>query len=196
MSRVVVQSPASLPSLEPTHYRALPPVERRSHAEEEEVFTGVNHALHKHVNAHRATLRGILKGCAEQNALGAAAASGCAYTNISDVFLLAAHLRSDSVEESNTEACNSATQAAAIFPCPECWRHLCHVARERHQHALSPLRLFVCAASPGASEQLLALAQQRVAMMTAPMQVHIVTSGFPHDPNVKREKGDEKQCVT
>lgn len=152
-----------------------------SDAEEEEVFTGVNHAFHKHVNARGATLKGILKGCAEQNALGAAAASGCAYTDISDVYLLAARIHVEGGATPGTTGCDD-SQAAAIFPCPECWRHLCHVARERHRHALPPLRLFVCAASFAASEQLLALAHQRATVLAAPMVVCVIVD-CSHTPS-------------
>ncbi|ORC90269.1 uncharacterized protein TM35_000093190 [Trypanosoma theileri] len=57
--------------------------------------TGVNHALHRRFNAGR-TLRGILKGCAEQNALGVAAASGHCYSAITDVYLYATTLQQTS----------------------------------------------------------------------------------------------------
>ncbi|KAG5473575.1 hypothetical protein LSCM4_03645 [Leishmania orientalis] len=160
------------------------------------VFTGVNHAFHKRVNLPGATLRGILKGCAEQNALGAAAASGCIYADVADVFLLAArslHTRFDralepakGIDGPASAPCNScatlgsnagpsAAQAVATFPCPECWRHLCHVARARLQHERPPLRLFVYAASPVANIQLFTVAQQRAKTMEAPMDVCIVS---------------------
>lgn len=159
---------------------------------DEEVFTGVNHAFHKHVNPHGATLRGILKGCAEQNALGAAAASGCPYVDITDVFVLAARvtLANEKHHKSTAEDIKEATagsadtlaataaaaaHAAAIFPCPECWRHLCHVARARHQHEQPPLRLYVCASSPSTTVHLLSLAHQRMNTVEEPMQVCIVT---------------------
>lgn len=175
-----------------------------------EVFTGVNHAFHKRVNRPGATLRGILKGCAEQNALGAAAAGGCAYADVADVFLRAArHSVSASAVQhsvasppccswhaaapadvpcvpsraSSVAACDgsgggadAAAQAVAIFPCPECWHHLCHVARARHEHQRPPLRLFVLASSPAVTVQLLTVAGQRVRVVAEPMEVCIVTA--------------------
>ncbi|CAJ1031014.1 hypothetical protein Q4I32_005715 [Leishmania shawi] len=163
----------------------------------DEAFTGVNHAFHKRVNPAGATLQGILKGCAEQNALGAAAASGCIYADVADVFLLAARsspmTSSRHVQElgkritapvpaicsSCATACRKAgphaAQADAIFPCPECWRHLCHVARARLQQERPPLRLFVYAASPAATVHLFSVAQQRMKTMEAPMDVCIVS---------------------
>ncbi|KPI86275.1 hypothetical protein ABL78_4658 [Leptomonas seymouri] len=157
----------------------------------EEVFTGVNHAFHKHVNPRGATLRGILKGCAEQNALGAAAASGCAYMDITDVFVFAACMGVDELEDGQAGYNDAAAQpmrsstsnfggthATAIFPCPECWCHLCHVARARHQHALPRLRLFVCASSPSATAHLLSQARQRMEEREEPMEVCIVTRHY------------------
>jgi hypothetical protein len=150
-----------------------------------EVYTGVNHAFHKHVNPGGATLRGILKGCAEQNALGAAAASGCAYADITDVYVLATRVwLHDSKEQRADDVMSPGgqrganglvmTHDASLFPCPECWRHLCHVARVRHQQRRPPLRLFVCASSSSTAVHLLSLVQQRVAVMEEPMQVFIV----------------------
>lgn len=172
------------------------PAGRGASACGDEVFTGVNHAFHKRVNPAGATLRGILKGCAEQNALGAAAASGCIYADIADVFLLAARCLpmtpyhalesgkktaapASAVCGSCATACcdagPAAAQAVAIFPCPECWNHLCHVARARLQDKRTPLRLFVYAASPAVTVHLFAVAQQRMKMMEAPMDVCIVS---------------------
>ncbi|KPA80591.1 putative mitochondrial hypothetical protein [Leptomonas pyrrhocoris] len=163
-------SALSLDNSNETHTYRLGTVEGRT---EEEVFTGVNHAFHKHVNPHAATLRGILKGCAEQNALGAVAASGCAYTDVTDVFVLA--VRAGAQNEGGEDGLFNCDDAAAIFPCAECWRHLCHVARVRHQHALPRLRLFVSASSPAATVHLLSLAHQRTDVMEEPMEVRVVT---------------------
>ncbi|GET90492.1 hypothetical protein, conserved [Leishmania tarentolae] len=177
------------------HHNALP-AKRDAGVCGDEVFTGVNHAFHKRVNPAGVTLRGILKGCAEQNALGAAAASGCIYADVADVFLLAAScsprtsyhvLELDkSATTPASEACHScvtacgeagppAAQAVAIFPCPECWRHLCHVARARLHDGRTPLRLFVHSVSPAATVRLFAVAQQRMTVMQAPMDVCIVS---------------------
>ncbi|KAK7200282.1 hypothetical protein NESM_000080900 [Novymonas esmeraldas] len=157
-------------------------------------FTGVNHAFHKRVNPRGTTLRGILKGCAEQNALGAAAASGCAYADVTDVFLLSTrapdadrgvsgtmfaekHLgcaTGGSAPPAAAPAAAAVPRDGATFPCPECWRHLCLVARARAERGRPPLRLFVYAASPAATVHLLAVAQQRMAVMAGSMEVCIV----------------------
>ncbi|KAG5473853.1 hypothetical protein LSCM1_04487 [Leishmania martiniquensis] len=178
-----------------THHHALP-AEGNAATCGDEVFTGVNHAFHKRVNFPGETLRGILKGCAEQNALGAAAASGCNYADVADVFLLASrasHGASDQevgpekemhglapvTRSSCSTACSTAgleaAQAVTIFPCPECWHHLCHVARARLQQEQPPLRLFVYAASPDVTLQLFTVAQERIKSMEAPMDVCIVS---------------------
>ncbi|KAG5490355.1 hypothetical protein JKF63_00475 [Porcisia hertigi] len=162
----------------------------------DEVFTGVNHAFHKRVNSAGATLRGILKGCAEQNALGAAAASGCIYADVTDVFLLGArilpatfyrapklHNKNSAPASATCSSCGTgcvysapvAAQAVAIFPCPECWRHLCHVANARCRQERPPLRLFVYSTSPVVTLNLFAVAQERMKTMVAPMDVCIVS---------------------
>ncbi|KAH9599139.1 hypothetical protein LSM04_007950 [Trypanosoma melophagium] len=134
--------------------------------------TGVNHALHRRFNSGR-TLRGILKGCAEQNALGVAAASGHCYSAITDVYLYATTLQQNSspcrsidstnhknitkhLEENDSNTATPATACAssspvlfssvkgAVFPCPECWRSLISVAAMRHDDGeTEPLNLFV-----------------------------------------------------
>lgn len=54
-------------------------------------FDGVNFALHRHMHPPPTlTFKGILKGCAEQNALGAAAAAGYNYIyDISSIYVVA-----------------------------------------------------------------------------------------------------------
>ena len=53
-----------------------------------EQFVGVNFATHRAMNGNVAPLRGILKGCAEQNALGALAAAGLPYAVVCDMTIV------------------------------------------------------------------------------------------------------------
>lgn len=160
-------------------------------------FMGVNHAYHKKINPPGTTLRGILKGCAEQNALGSAAASGAAYVDIAEVYLLAAQdVHCDSATQSSQRGNKEAIQhgaspakpwlpqkAAATFPCPECWHHLCHVAQLRQLAGRPPLRLFVCTTDFMVAAATQAAAQQQLTKCDNAVEVMVVMAAVcPQTP--------------
>lgn len=138
-------------------------------------FTGVNHALHTCVNgAHRGDgdglLKGILKGCAEQNALGALAAGGAPYTAVSRVYLASSpvHGRSEAPLPRSC-ACDSADRqeprvgaGEVLFPCPECWHHLTRVGRMRAARGLPTVELLVWAGSAREAAAAAAAAARRL----------------------------------
>ncbi|KAG8348578.1 hypothetical protein TRVL_00586 [Trypanosoma vivax] len=125
--------------------------------------TGVNYALHSHLNEGR-TLKGILRGCAEQNALGVAAASGHCYSAITDVYLCATCRKSDACDRPSllhNDSCGGASVTGAVFPCAECWRNLTDVAAMRCEKGVDgPLNLFVLVNSEPAAMQSVASAQK------------------------------------
>jgi hypothetical protein len=96
---------------------------------------GVNFELHR-VSLNSAgsgsiPLRGLLKGCAEQNALGSFAACGNSYDTIRDVFLCSRPLCTTTTHLPPTATTPDGTQYYEVMrtPCGECWRHLCDIAR-------------------------------------------------------------------
>lgn len=130
-------------------------------------FNAVNYALHRRLHPPpTCTLKGILKGCAEQNALGAAAAAGYNYVyHVQAMYLLAecwmeAEEDGDAVSHTAGEPfvkdCH-ATEGRGIkkrttrlrrhhhfpFPCAECWRYLKEIGRLKHQLGLPPLELWI-----------------------------------------------------
>ena len=125
-----------------------------------EIKFGVNYAVHKHINAlefhHQnntkaeslpekcqfdkpTMLKGILKGCAEQNALGVLAASGVPYASIRKIFILALEPRSvaarapstsldEFTQELHAMLCGPHSLAkpenTPFLPCQACASHL------------------------------------------------------------------------
>jgi hypothetical protein len=90
-------------------------------------LVGVNHALHKGVN-DGACLNGILKGCAEQNAIGAVAAQGIPFHRI----------RGFCLYSECTGECRS-----TMYPCPQCYNHLLKIAGMVKAHSGIHLQLVV-----------------------------------------------------
>lgn len=133
-------------------------------------MTGVNHAFHRRVNPRGGPLKGILKGCAEQNALGSVAARGLPYTAISDVYLLSSTTLASGEGQRDTVAngsmCCSAghhtTSTGSLFPCDQCWRHLLHVGQLRAESQLPPVCLFVCIRDEHVLDEVAAVAQHRM----------------------------------
>jgi len=76
------------------------------------IINGINHELHKRVNQNHSILRGVLKGCAEQNALGSFAAQGLRYADITNIFLYVSRTDGPCME------------GPRYVPCPECWNLL------------------------------------------------------------------------
>ncbi len=88
---------------------------------------GVNFQFYQHRNP-RGTLRGLLKGCAEQNALGSYAAQGHCFADVTDVFLFGRHTPEESAAEDERCSVGRGCAADVMLPCRECWQHLCDVA--------------------------------------------------------------------
>lgn len=100
---------------------------------------GVNYSLHQRANRDSSlSLKGILKGCAEQNALGALAAQGVPFSAVREVYLYAERVR----------PCSHQSHLVAM-PCVHCWRYLAQVGKAVHD--CSNRRLHVFAASSGVS---------------------------------------------
>ncbi|KAF5225149.1 hypothetical protein ECC02_001694 [Trypanosoma cruzi] len=156
--------------------------------------TGVNHALHRQFNAGK-TLKGILRGCAEQNALGVAAASGQRYSAITDVYLYALppqkpcplhasnNLHSHPghgtkpVDETNCVYPIESLKGT-VFPCPECWRNLSTVAEMRHDDGEEgPLNLFVQAQNETSAMWSVSVARR--CLMSSPTPAIVVTIVLP-----------------
>ncbi|KEG11754.1 hypothetical protein DQ04_02311060 [Trypanosoma grayi] len=156
--------------------------------------TGVNHALHRRFNAGK-TLKGILRGCAEQNALGVAAAGGHRYSAVTDVYLYAS-LSPMCLHKGNANTCGHANNAdavasspassagrtsvrGAVFPCPECWCNLTAVAAMRCEDGeTEPMKLFVHAHGEAEAVRSVAVARERLARPVQPaIDVTIVLSG-------------------
>lgn len=157
--------------------------------------TGVNHALHRQLNAGK-TLKGILKGCAEQNALGVAAASGHRYSAITDVYLYALSWPPLCEHRGHTDSCGhgmseggsvdggqgtktTSSVKGAVFPCPECWQKLSAVATMRREEGeMRPLSLFVHAHNETVAMRSVSVARDYLAVTPTPaMDVTIVLSG-------------------
>ncbi|CBH10156.1 hypothetical protein, conserved [Trypanosoma brucei gambiense DAL972] len=156
--------------------------------------TGVNYALHRSFNAGK-TLKGILRGCAEQNALGVAAASGHCYTSINDVYLCAVtcstpsegdvsaacdHVCSGEVHKGSGEVSDADASCSGVaFPCAECWRNLSSVAvMRREEGVVGPLNLFVYAQSEASALRSASIAQKNLTARPAPpIDVTVVISG-------------------
>lgn len=146
-------------------------------------FTGVNYALHSHINGAGGTLRGILKGCAEQNALGAVAAGGHPYAAITRVFLVC----SISVGscECSSHGCHEIGccyhRVGALFPCAECWRHLLYVAQLREMSmdgvGVAPsLQLLVWVGGMDTALHVMSIAQKRLDTVGGAVDITLVTS--------------------
>lgn len=114
-------------------------------------FTGVNYAFHTLVHPSPTNpLRGLLKGCAEQNALGAMAAAGLNYVYDTRAVYLAAgkltrspysccegyHLDGPSTSPYQIEV-------TSPFPCRQCWSYLSLIGNGKHQLGLPPLELLI-----------------------------------------------------
>lgn len=95
---------------------------------------GVNFGAHKRVNLASGCmpLRGLLKGCAEQNALGVVAASGVPFCDVRGVVVV-------------TSGAAKEPRGGDSLPCPSCQRMLSQVGRlaaARCDDERLPLRLF------------------------------------------------------
>ncbi|CCW67320.1 unnamed protein product [Phytomonas sp. Hart1] len=142
-------------------------------------FTGVNYALHHCVNRGQ-TLSGILKGCAEQNAFGAVAASGQPYTAVSHIYLASGvSFAADFTElQGMTFAQRVRTKPLptldAGFPCPECWRHIERVALTRRDEQLPPLSLYLWVATEEAALCCMSRAKQKIARLQGYIDINFV----------------------
>ncbi|CAD2218590.1 hypothetical protein, conserved [Angomonas deanei] len=101
---------------------------------------GVNHAYHTLVNGSDGVLKGILKGCAEQNALGALAAHGLSYRLVDRVYIAASCMPGKTPRATNTPIVNAKT---VPFPCPECWSKFVQISHVRRDSGAAPLEVFV-----------------------------------------------------
>lgn len=86
---------------------------------------GVNYTFHQLVlGGSSRTIPGLLKGCAEQNALGSLAASGLhRYEDVAELHLVAVRRR---VWDPNGGL-------APVLPCPACWSALCAIHAQRRE---------------------------------------------------------------
>ena len=111
---------------------------------------GINHALHCAKVADK-RLSGLLKGCAEQNALGSFAAQGLhTYEQIKQVFVLASD-DACSASDCSSSCTDNADElferrSSLKFPCRECFHHICRVnefqqQRDEHLHNSSRMKL-------------------------------------------------------
>lgn len=130
------------------------------------VFDAVNYALHRRLHLPPTRpLKGLLKGCAEQNALGAAAAAGNNYIyDLRAMYLIAERWeedkvipmeKKDEVQRHHLEAMRGGGPAEAgrscalrrrphvSFPCGECWGYLTEIGRLKHALGLPPLELWI-----------------------------------------------------
>lgn len=112
---------------------------------------GVNHALHLRRN-QGFKLNGILKGCAEQNALGAVAAQGVPFHCVREVLLMGVRVKPSAspgeaaaakynVAASTTRTgrlhahnrdgdCTAKEKPDLLLPCEVCWKHIDSVKSE------------------------------------------------------------------
>ena len=87
---------------------------------------GVNHALHRYVNrnarsdANDTLLPGILKGCAEQNALGALAAQGIPYHHVRSLVIVGSNL---------TTGVRQIDSRSLMLPCGVCQQYFLKIQR-------------------------------------------------------------------
>eukprot|EP00796_Vickermania_ingenoplastis_P012764 gene12764-8703_t len=113
---------------------------------------------------------GLLKGCAEQNALGAFAASGGCYADdLLALYLTAAIVQSQpqgsstpkdaslpssfsalcedsaahDMENVQQEEARHVLMPHSAFPCAQCWAHVTQVGHQKIQRRLPPLQLFL-----------------------------------------------------
>lgn len=141
-----------------------------------QAFNAVNYALHRRLHPPPTRpFKGILKGCAEQNALGAVAAAGYNYVHhVQAMYLLAEYWMENGEEEEEamsrtaeaplpqasapslgTERAHPTTLRRRThfpFPCAECWRYLTEIGRLKHQLGLPPLELWIQVPHEGAEK--------------------------------------------
>jgi hypothetical protein len=136
---------------------------------------GVNFALHRTIN-RGATLPGLLRGCAEQNAMGSLAASGVPYAAVRAVVVYGQR-----VQRLGTCQCASGSGSAAavsaaplaVVPCSLCVALLCAVAREVQRGRGPEQRVTVVAASDFAEHK------PTEAHDAALLDLHVVSSIQP-----------------
>jgi hypothetical protein len=132
-----------------------------------DVSVGVNFELHRATLQNSSScgcvegglpLQGLLKGCAEQNAIGSFGAGGRSYHLMRHVFLCshalaAAHHCSTHECMAHPDGGGIGCDAEAVIrtPCAECWRHLCTIATMVHRcsRGSEALHLHVVAVDPG-----------------------------------------------
>lgn len=135
-------------------------------------ITGINFTTHRLLHpAPTSIFRGLLKGCAEQNVLGALAAGGYNYIHDTIALYLVAGIRQaqgphrDADEgwgESDTRQRQRKggpvrvayphrshgnetpiLQPHSPFPCPQCWQYLIEMGQMKHELGLPPLQIWV-----------------------------------------------------
>ncbi|CCW59701.1 unnamed protein product [Phytomonas sp. EM1] len=143
-------------------------------------YVGVNYALHHCVNRGQ-TLRGILKGCAEQNAFGAVAASGQPYTAVSHMYLascLTVGVSPAGPQGAAIARSDHTNSLAALdgvgLPCPECWRHIERVARARREEKLPPMYLYLCVPTEKAALRAMSRARQQISHLKGYIDINFV----------------------
>lgn len=133
---------AGAPKRDPTFVASAVCESMQSHAMElstgghPQVSIGVNYELHRATQRNSAScgcmegsipLPGLLKGCAEQNAIGSFAAGGRSYHQIRHVFLCSVPI----LHGHPADGVEGGRQIRT--PCAECWQHLCAVSRMVHR---------------------------------------------------------------
>ncbi|CUG33355.1 GPI-anchored surface protein, putative [Bodo saltans] len=176
-----------------------------------DVAVGVNFELHRATQwssrscgcvAGSVPLQGLLKGCAEQNAIGSFGAGGRSYHTIRHVFLYSHSIPPHGkMIDDGTQACTSTsghTDAHMIrTPCAECWRHMCGIAAMVHRctSGSEELQLHVVTVDSAPS----ASSAPSICVMDQEERTTPSNRNFCWDPslwNLSQERGDIAPAVS
>lgn len=110
------------------------------------LVVGVNHELHKRVNGGPTkTIAGLLKGCAEQNALGAVAAMGLPYSAVAKIIIYG---RRDGDSAATGIGMGLPAPSPVLMPCAHCCACADQVAHSREERCASARALPFIVATP------------------------------------------------
>lgn len=119
--------------------------------------TGVNFSVYRRCHPSPSfALKGLLRGCAEQNCLSAVAAGGMNYAmDVDELYILAMDSNRVEGKAMGSASCSgrhslqlSRTAIVPYYPCQACWHYMARVGAMRIALQLPPLRVWVMVTSP------------------------------------------------